>query len=75
MDASGAAHPHMGVNHRIDALPPSSGAFHIPNFVSGCDGPEVAFLSDAWRISRLVIADRTTPSADWRCIRGLKTES
>jgi hypothetical protein len=41
------AHPNVSINHRIDALPPLSNGFHIPNFVSRRDTREVAFLPDA----------------------------
>jgi hypothetical protein len=37
MDASSAAHPDVGVNHRINALPLLSRGFHDPHPVASGD--------------------------------------
>lgn len=42
--SSSAAHPNVGLDHRIDALPWLVFRFSCPHFVGTGDGPEVAFL-------------------------------
>jgi hypothetical protein len=51
-DASGSAHPHMSINHRIDTPSGLFRVFHALKCRSSGDRSEVAFLLDAQRIAR-----------------------